>query len=48
MCNNETMERQEQTKLKPSLFKIAGQGFLGGSVVEHLPSAQGVTPGSWD
>ena len=23
-------------------------GRLGGSVVEHLPSAQGVTPGSWD
>ena len=23
-------------------------GRLGGSVVEHLPSAQGVIPGSWD
>ena len=23
-------------------------GHLGGSVVEHLPSAQGVIPGSWD
>ena len=26
---------------------IWGQG-LGGSAVEHLPWAQGVTPGSWD
>ena len=24
------------------------QGHLGGSVVKHLPSAQGVIPGSWD
>ena len=32
---------------KPSL-KMSYQGPLGGSVVEHLPSAQGVTPGSWD
>ena len=24
------------------------EGDLGGSVVEHLPSAQGVTLGSWD
>ena len=24
------------------------EGHLGGSVVEHLPSAQGVIPGSWD
>ena len=23
-------------------------GPLGGSVAEHLPSSQGVTPGSWD
>ena len=23
-------------------------GRLGGSAVEHLPLAQGVTPGSWD
>ena len=23
-------------------------GPLGGSVIEHLPSAQGVIPGSWD
>ena len=30
--------------------KINTQGFLGGSLVEHLPSAQaqGVIPGSWD
>ena len=26
--------------------KKAKQGHLGGSVVEHLPSAQGVIPGS--
>ena len=25
-----------------------GCGALGGSAVEHLPSAQGVIPGSWD
>ena len=24
------------------------KGHLGGSVVEHLPLAQGVMPGSWD
>ena len=23
-------------------------GCLGGSVVEHLPSAQGMVPGTWD
>ena len=25
-----------------------GPGHLGGSVVEHLPSAQGIILGSWD
>ena len=29
-------------------FKTTGQGYLGGSVVEHLPLAQVVIPGSWD
>ena len=29
-------------------FKTSKQGHLGGSVVERLPSAQGVIPGSWD
>ena len=29
-------------------LKIIQEGRPGGSVVEHLPSAQGVTPGSWD
>ena len=30
------------------VVKIEKYGHLGGSVVEHLPSAQGMTPGSWD
>ena len=29
-------------------FKISNQGCPGGSVVEYLPSAQGVIRGSWD
>ena len=29
-------------------FRIHKKGHLGGSTVEHLPSAQGVIPGSWD
>ena len=30
-------------------FKLGPMvGHLGGSAGEHLPSAQGVTPGSWD
>ena len=32
----------------PSVLKILQFGTLGGSAVEHLPSVQGVTPGSWD
>ena len=28
--------------------KMVRVGHLGGSVVEHLPLAQGVTQGSWD
>ena len=31
-----------------SLIKKDLQGHLGGSMVEHLPLAQGVIPGSWD
>ena len=35
-----------------SLFNMAekshGWGRLGGSVIERLPLAQGVIPGSWD
>ena len=27
---------------------LAKARHLGGSAVEHLPLAQGVTPGSWD
>ena len=27
---------------------LNSQGCLGGSVVEHLPLAQGMIPGSWD
>ena len=27
---------------------MQNEGHLGGSVVEHLPLAQGVIPGSWD
>ena len=34
--------------LSPSFPKTNLQGYLGGSVLEHLPSAQGVTPGSQD
>ena len=32
------------------MFSLKGQTTerLGGSVVEHLPSAEGVIPGSWD
>ena len=29
-------------------FKAIDLGHLGRSAVEHLPSAQGVIPGSWD
>ena len=29
-------------------LKIITEGRLGGSVVEHLPLAQVVIPGSWD
>ena len=29
-------------------FKQEEWGHQGGSMVEHLPSAQGVIPGSWD
>ena len=29
-------------------FEIIVLGHLGGSVIEHLPLAQGVIPGSWD
>ena len=31
-----------------SAFKDWKQGHLGGSTVERLPLAQGMTPGSWD
>ena len=31
-----------------NLIKKLPLGCLGGSAVGHLPSAQGVTPGSWD
>ena len=35
--------------MKANLHFKGGQlGLLGGSVVEHRPSAQGMTPGSWD
>ena len=27
---------------------LSGRGHMGGSVVEHLPLAQVVIPGSWD
>ena len=30
------------------LLEATVLGHLGGSVVERLPSAQGVIPGSWD
>ena len=33
-------------ELKPS--KCLLWGHLGGSVVEHLPLTQGMTPGPWD
>ena len=32
----------------PWALKIHLEGHLGGSVVEHLPLAQVVIPGSWD
>ena len=34
------------TELK--LIKLKVQGHLAGSAAEHLPSAQAMTPGSWD
>ena len=30
------------------ISKICPLGHLGGSMVERLPSAQGMIPGSWD
>ena len=31
-----------------NLLEMQSQGHLGGSVIEHLPSAQGMILGSWD
>ena len=42
----------ETDRLPNAILKVFSQkslqGCLGGSVVEHLPSAQVVIPGSWD
>ena len=41
--------RLERGGIRDGIFKSNNtQGCLGGSVVEHLPSAQVVIPGSWD
>ena len=44
--------RPEECMPPESLFNMAekshGWGRLGGSVIERLPLAQGVIPGSWD
>ena len=34
--------------VKADSYQVGLEGHLGGSVDEHLPSAQGVIPGSWD
>ena len=31
-----------------TLISAVGTGALGGSAAEHLPSVQGLIPGSWD
>ena len=36
------------TRIGGTDIKTDRQGHLGGSVVEHLPLAQVVIPGSWD
>ena len=36
------------SKAEKTIKRKNSMGCLGGSVVEHLPLAQGVTPGSWD
>ena len=38
------MRRCEKTEMHVPVVTCPGEGYLGGSVVEHLPSAQGVTP----
>ena len=38
----------EFKNFSPKKKKISVQGHLGGSVVEHLPLAQVMIPGSWD
>ena len=42
------MGHEDTREIRTLTFKMYLQGRLGGSVVEHLPSAQGVTPGSQD
>ena len=41
---NQIIRGLENSAVLPDFWK---QGCLGGSVVEHLPSAQGVIPRSW-
>ena len=44
-----TKEQKQYSWAKvASSTNVAGMGCLGGSAVEHLPSAQGVIPGSGD
>ena len=44
----EPLAIQRNPRPSSCLLKILHLGYLGGSVVEHLPLAQVVTPGSWD
>ena len=41
-------QRDQVTQLSSSRAEFELEGCLGGSMVERLPSAQGVIPGSWD
>ena len=40
------IDPQSIRSILQTLSRYGGQGLLGGSVVEHLPLAQGVIPGS--
>ena len=48
LCLANVARGRSETAVRAQLWGYPGQGRLGGSVVEHLPSAQVVIPGSWD
>ena len=41
-------EEEDSYGCQRTTQKIVTEGYLGGSVVDHLPSAQVVIPGFWD